>query len=59
MCMTASIDDVCRELTAFAANIPMGDGMSETSILGPLQNKMQYDIVASCVEDAKAKGGAC
>ncbi len=50
-------DDVCRELTAFAANIPMGDGMSETSILGPLQNKMQYDIVASCVEDAKAKGG--
>jgi acyl-CoA reductase-like NAD-dependent aldehyde dehydrogenase len=50
-------EDVCRELTAYARNVPVGDGLSETSALGPLQNKMQYDIVASCVEDARAKGG--
>lgn len=50
-------DDVCRELTAYARNVPMGDGLADGSILGPLQNRMQYDIVSSYVEDAKAKGG--
>ena len=50
-------DDVCRELTAYARNIPVGDGLSETSLLGPLQNKMQFDIVSSFVEEARAKGG--
>jgi len=50
-------DEVCRELAAYASNVPLGDGLSETSVLGPLQNRMQYDIVASCVEDARAKGG--
>ncbi len=50
-------DDVCRELTAYAGNVPVGDGLAEASVLGPVQNKMQYDIVASCVEDAREKGG--
>jgi len=50
-------DDVCRELTAYASNVPMGDGVAESSALGPVQNKMQFDIVSSCVEDARAKGG--
>lgn len=47
---------VCTELTAFASKIPVGDGMSEESILGPIQNKMQFDKVASLVADAKTKG---
>jgi acyl-CoA reductase-like NAD-dependent aldehyde dehydrogenase len=50
-------DDVCRELTAYARNVTVGDGLAETSMLGPLQNKMQFDIVSSYVEDARAKGG--
>lgn len=50
-------DDVCRELTAYAKNVTMGDGLAETSALGPVQNKMQFDIVSSYVEDARAKGG--
>ncbi len=50
-------DDVCRELTAYARNVPMGDGLADGSILGPVQNRMQYDIVSSYVEDARAKGG--
>lgn len=50
-------DDVCRELAEYAAKIPMGDGMTEGSVLGPLQNARQYDIVSSYVDEARAKGG--
>ena len=50
-------DAVCEHLAAYAANIPVGDGMTEGSVLGPVQNRMQLEIVASFVEDAKAKGG--
>lgn len=49
-------DDVCSALSAFAAQIPMGDGMDENNILGPIQNKMQYDIVTKLVDDARANG---
>jgi acyl-CoA reductase-like NAD-dependent aldehyde dehydrogenase len=50
-------DDVCRELTAYASAVPVGDGLSEASALGPVQNRMQFDIVSSYVEEARAKGG--
>ncbi len=49
-------DEVCRALVDFAKNIPMGDGMDEASILGPIQNQMQYDKVKMLVDDAKTKG---
>ena len=49
-------DAVCENLVAFAKNIPMGDGMSEDSILGPIQNQMQFDKVKALVDDAKTKG---
>jgi acyl-CoA reductase-like NAD-dependent aldehyde dehydrogenase len=49
--------DVCRELTTYARNVTVGDGLAEASVLGPLQNKTQFDIVSSYVEDARAKGG--
>jgi acyl-CoA reductase-like NAD-dependent aldehyde dehydrogenase len=50
-------DDVCRELTAYASAVPVGDGLSEGSVLGPVQNRTQFDIVSSYVEEARAKGG--
>ena len=50
-------DDVCQRLADYAANIPVGDGLDEKSILGPVQNAMQLDKVRELVEDAKAKGG--
>jgi phenylacetaldehyde dehydrogenase len=50
-------DEVAAELTALAANMPMGVGTDENNVLGPLQNKKQYDIVADLVEKAKAGGG--
>ncbi|MBB4123252.1 aldehyde dehydrogenase family protein [Martelella radicis] len=49
-------DGVCDALVSYAANIKTGDGMADDSMLGPLQNRMQFDIVSSYVRDAVAKG---
>ncbi len=51
------VDNVAQALAEFSKNIPVGDGMDENSILGPLQNEMQYNKVVDLVEDAKANGG--
>ena len=50
-------DDVCSALTEYARNVVVGDGLDEASVLGPVQNRRQFDIVAAFVEDARAKGG--
>lgn len=49
-------DAVCEALTAVAAAMPMGVGLDEANVLGPLQNKQQYDIVSRLVEAAKDSG---
>jgi acyl-CoA reductase-like NAD-dependent aldehyde dehydrogenase len=49
-------DAVCEELTTVAAAMPMGNGLDEDNVLGPLQNKAQYDIVAGLVEAARDSG---
>ncbi|MFH1796971.1 MAG: aldehyde dehydrogenase family protein [Pseudomonadota bacterium] len=49
-------DAVCDALVAYARNIPVGDGLDPTSILGPVNNRMQFDKVARLVESAKGKG---
>ncbi|MDQ0769394.1 acyl-CoA reductase-like NAD-dependent aldehyde dehydrogenase [Pseudarthrobacter defluvii] len=49
-------DAVCEELTNVAKAMPMGNGLDENNVLGPLQNKAQYEIVANLVEAAKAAG---
>ncbi|MCY0905143.1 aldehyde dehydrogenase family protein [Arthrobacter sp. H14-L1] len=49
-------DEVCEALTAFAAAVPMGVGLDEANVLGPLQNKQQYDIVSRLVEAARDSG---
>lgn len=46
----------CEALVEFGKNIPMGDGMDENNLLGPLQNERQFRRVADLVEDAKANG---
>ena len=50
-------DQVCQALVEVAGQSPMGVGLEEENVLGPLQNKQQYDIVARLVEAAK-DGGA-
>ncbi|WP_458109536.1 aldehyde dehydrogenase family protein [Arthrobacter sp. R3-55] len=47
---------VCSELVAVAAAMPMGNGLDENNVLGPLQNRQQYDIVARLVEAARESG---
>jgi acyl-CoA reductase-like NAD-dependent aldehyde dehydrogenase len=49
-------DDVCRELAAFASNIPAGSGHAEGTVLGPVTNQMQFDKVARLVEETKPLG---
>ena len=49
-------DAVCEALTDVAKAMPMGNGLDENNVLGPLQNKAQYDVVATLVEEARASG---
>jgi acyl-CoA reductase-like NAD-dependent aldehyde dehydrogenase len=49
-------DAVCAELTAVAAAMPMGNGLDEANVLGPLQNRQQFDVVARLVEAARDSG---
>ncbi|MDK4703409.1 aldehyde dehydrogenase family protein [Rhizobium sp. CNPSo 4062] len=50
-------EEVCRGLADYASKIVVGDGLDEASILGPVQNEMQFDKVRELVEDARANGG--
>jgi len=50
------VETVGKALADFVANIPVGNGMDEGTLIGPLSNKMQFDKVSGMVEDAKAKG---
>ena len=49
-------DDVVEALAAVAAAMPMGVGLDEQNVLGPLQNEMQFNVVDRLVESAKASG---
>jgi acyl-CoA reductase-like NAD-dependent aldehyde dehydrogenase len=49
-------DEVCQALVNYAKNVPVGHGLDEKSLLGPIQNKMQYQKVVELVEDAKRNG---
>jgi phenylacetaldehyde dehydrogenase len=49
-------DAVCAELASVARAMPMGNGLDEANVLGPLQNRQQFDIVASLVDAARDSG---
>lgn len=53
----AIYDEVCEALLEVARSVPMGVGLEEENLLGPLQNRDQFDIVDRLVEDAKTSGG--
>ncbi|MBN9463521.1 MAG: aldehyde dehydrogenase family protein [Burkholderiales bacterium] len=46
-----------QALKELAQAMPMGNGLEEGMVMGPIQNKMQYDKVVDLVESAKAQGG--
>ena len=49
-------DAAVEALVEFAKNMPMGNGLDEQNVLGPLQNKGQYDVVSNLVEAARESG---
>lgn len=49
-------DEVVEELRKVAEAMPMGVGLGEENVLGPLQNQMQLDVVKRLVQAAKDSG---
>ncbi|MGY1644249.1 aldehyde dehydrogenase family protein [Geodermatophilus sp. SYSU D00703] len=49
-------DEVCAALVEVAQAMPMGRGLDEQNVLGPLQNRAQYDVVARLVDAARDAG---
>jgi acyl-CoA reductase-like NAD-dependent aldehyde dehydrogenase len=50
---------IVEALAAVAKSVKVGDGMQDGVLLGPLNNKMQFDKVNELVADAKQAGGRC
>jgi len=48
--------DVLRELVAYARSVVVGDGANETTQLGPIQNKPQYEKVCEYIDDCTRNG---
>ncbi|MGV9546040.1 aldehyde dehydrogenase family protein [Nocardia beijingensis] len=48
---------VIDALAKVAGQMPMGHGLDEGNVLGPLQNEKQFHIVKRLVDDAIARGG--
>jgi len=49
-------EEVVDELAKRAAATPMGVGLDAGNVLGPLQNRRQFDIVKRLVDDARDRG---
>ena len=49
-------DQTVQALKEIAQAVPMGNGMDDGMVMGPIQNKMQFDKVVSLVESAKQAG---
>ena len=49
-------DALCEALVAEAKQTKVGDGLDPATVLGPIQNKMQYDKVVDIIEHTLASG---
>lgn len=49
-------DAIVGELKALAVAMPMGNGMEPGVVMGPIQNRMQFDKVCGLVDEARAAG---
>ncbi len=49
-------DAICDALCEYAGQVSVGPGLDENNVLGPIQNKRQYDKVVELIEDAKLQG---
>lgn len=46
-------DAIVKALSDYSANIPMGNGADENNVLGPIQNKMQFDKIQDLLNDSE------
>ncbi len=49
-------EQVVETLAKLADAMPLGNGLDEANVLGPLQNEKQFDIVSRLVDDARELG---
>ncbi|WP_102193230.1 aldehyde dehydrogenase family protein [Microbacterium aurantiacum] len=49
-------DSVVDALSQLASTMPMGPGLEEGNVLGPLQNQRQFDIVSRLIDEARSGG---
>lgn len=49
-------DEVAEALASYAQSVPFGDGLSEENLLGPIQNRAQFEKVCAYVDEALAAG---
>lgn len=49
-------EETCAALSEIANAMPMGNGLEATTVIGPLQNEKQLNIVSELVEDARSRG---
>ncbi len=49
-------DAVCDALVTVSQNVPMGPGLQEGNLLGPVQNQAQHDVVTRLADAAKQEG---
>jgi acyl-CoA reductase-like NAD-dependent aldehyde dehydrogenase len=50
-------ETMCAALAGIANSVVVGDGMDAGTELGPIQNRVQFDIVCALAESARADGG--
>jgi acyl-CoA reductase-like NAD-dependent aldehyde dehydrogenase len=49
-------EKIAKVLADYSSNIPMGDGANEANVLGPIQNKMQFDKIQDLIADSENIG---
>jgi acyl-CoA reductase-like NAD-dependent aldehyde dehydrogenase len=49
-------DAVCDALAAYASGVKTGPGTDDSSLLGPVQNRMQFEKVVRLVDEARKAG---
>jgi acyl-CoA reductase-like NAD-dependent aldehyde dehydrogenase len=49
-------DDVCDRLAVMADGVVIGNGMAETTTMGPLQNALQYNKVKALIAESQSHG---
>jgi acyl-CoA reductase-like NAD-dependent aldehyde dehydrogenase len=49
-------DELCEALVAEAKDWPVGDGLTQGSRIGPVQNRKQYDKVKELLREVRDKG---